>query len=356
MRTEDEQLNWLIKTYFSDPRKRQTLAAGEVLITAGEPNRRLYLVLSGCLAGYSQGEGEEIFKAEPGDFAGILSFFSGERIATTWVRAVCHSEVAYIDRDQQPVPPNDDLDAQFMPVVVRALVGRQQHIQELAEERAEVMGRLQDVEKLASLGQMAAGVAHELNNAISVLSHGTKHLAEEIPERLATLPELHRRFLRLGIEQGRRISSREVRARLPKFERDLGLSRPAARSLARTGIEEGACKAARPRSDLEDPGARERGGGARDARRQIEIEEKVLTEPLARREPVPCDDVAERRQRRSGGALIHLRWRARLRAETPLPAPSAATRSDSRGSPARFPRSRSRFRDRARCERRADRA
>jgi hypothetical protein len=50
------------------------------------------------------------------------------------------------------------------------------------------------------------------------------------------------------------------------------------------------------RADFHDRGARERAGGAGDASGKIEIEQEVLTERLARGEPVCADHLAQRRK------------------------------------------------------------
>ena len=55
-------------------------------------------------------------------------------------------------------------------------------------------------------------------------------------------------------------------------------------------------QAAGPGTHFDDGRAVERGGRARDAGGEIEVEEEVLAERLARRKAVAADDIAQRRQ------------------------------------------------------------
>ena len=72
------------------------------------------------------------------------------------------------------------------------------------------------------------------------------------------------------------------------------------RSIATTSLgaerEQGARQPARPGPDLDHRHAVERTGGARDAGGEVEIEQEILAERLARREVVAADHLAQRRQ------------------------------------------------------------
>ena len=60
--------------------------------------------------------------------------------------------------------------------------------------------------------------------------------------------------------------------------------------------EQRPCQASGTGSDFDDSDALERACGARDPRREIEIEEEILPKRLSRPEVVLADDVAQRRQ------------------------------------------------------------
>src|SRR5438045_2262207 len=77
--------------------------------------------------------------------------------------------------------------------------------------------------------------------------------------------------------------------------------------------EQRARQPARPRTDLDDVHAAERPalivrGGARDAPRHIQIEDEILPEAPPRHEPMPRDDLAQRRQG-SKSLLLGMDWR-----------------------------------------------
>jgi hypothetical protein len=84
--------------------------------------------------------------------------------------------------------------------------------------------------------------------------------------------------------------------------------------------QQGARQSAGARSDLDRGAVGQVAGGARDAGGQVEVEQEVLAERLARGKAVPRDDVAQRRQGGSG-RLVQARTRcarcARWRAIVP---------------------------------------
>ncbi len=63
-------------------------------------------------------------------------------------------------------------------------------------------------------------------------------------------------------------------------------------------FEQCAGQPAGPGADLDDRGGVERARGAGDAPRQVEIEEEMLAEPLARADSVLSDNLAQRSERR----------------------------------------------------------
>ena len=84
-------------------------------------------------------------------------------------------------------------------------------------------------------------------------------------------------------------------------------------------------------ADLDDGGALQRSGGARDTAGQVEVEEEILAKRLLRREAVRRDHLAQRRQPVGGeahGASRAARLSAAIRLAglaTPRPAMSKAT-------------------------------
>ena len=208
--------NWLVKTYFSDPSRRQTVKKDEIIIRQGHYNNRLYLILKGEFQGYIQTETgiqKDSLRAGPNNFIGVQSFFSKTFISMATMRALTDCEVTYIDRNQTVVQTDfmTSLEQQFMPIVVEDLMRRSNKMIELNQERGQALTKLIETEKMASLGQLAAGIAHELNNAIAVLARNTHWLMEKYNENIKN--KMTSTLFNLGLMQGRLYSSKEVRKR-----------------------------------------------------------------------------------------------------------------------------------------------
>jgi len=234
-------LDWLIETYFSNPDQRFKLTKGEVLMNQGGFNDRLYLVRQGSLAAcvnLPDGEQFKLFKAIQNMFVGVYSFFSKTFVSSATVVAEEESEVAFIDHHQPVINRRMGvcLFDQFMPVVVTDLALRQQRELLNAFEKEKALKKLIESEKFASLGQMAAGIAHELNNAISVLERNTVWLREQILSILEQKEQTGIEFFKTGLAEGRRLSTREVRQKSKVLKNKHSLPDEQARQLAETGI------------------------------------------------------------------------------------------------------------------------
>lgn len=238
--------DWLVKTYFSDPKRQIKLEPGTILMEEESHNDRLYLIKKGTASGFvtnKEGQREEIFTSEPDTFLGVYSFFSKRYKSILTIEATSECTLAYIDRNQkvEPHPQLKSLEEQFMPVVVTDLMNRQQRLQELTEERHRTMQALLDNEKFTSLGQMAAGIAHELNNAISVLSRNTNWLVEVLSAQWEDT--ISSTIFEAGLLHGRFLSSREVRQRRKELSVRFHLDDEIAEMLAQTGLTDRQLKA-----------------------------------------------------------------------------------------------------------------
>ncbi len=239
LNVDEAYFNWLIRTYFSDPARWIRLKKGQILLRQGHYNNRLFLIRKGKMVGYTidnQGNRVEILQAGKNAFVGIYSFFSKNFTSVATVEALEDCELAYIDSQQQIISTRGEcaLEQQFMPIVMNDLLRRQHELHQLNQERARTLKKLLDQQRLASLGQMAAGIAHELNNAVAVLSRNTSWLVEQM-QLLCGDP----RFLpifELGLNRGRFFSSREVRKRKKQLKELYALSDQQADLLAQTGL------------------------------------------------------------------------------------------------------------------------
>lgn len=239
--SRDYHLEGLRQAYFSNPAYRILLEPGDVLIRQGEPNDRLFLLLSGRLTAKMQrstGRLYDLYSIEAPRFVGVYSFFSETYRSFMAVVAEEACELAFMDaarfRDLKRLEKN--LFELFMPVVVTELVNRLQQTQELTLERERTFDKLLQSEKMASLGQMAAGIAHELNNAIAVLERNSAWLRESLADSFET-PELNALY-RKGVSEGLQFSSRELRARSRRFQDHPGLDTQSAWLAAEAGLSE----------------------------------------------------------------------------------------------------------------------
>jgi signal transduction histidine kinase len=143
----------------------EKLEAGGVLTAKGKPVMGLFIVLSGHLSIYiDRGAGpHKAMEWRGGDITGVLPY---SRLAAPPgdVKAEAPSEVFVIPREEIPALIRDcgDLTAIFVHVMVDR--ARQFTSSDLHEE------------KMSSLGKLAAGLAHELNNPASAVARSAKGL------------------------------------------------------------------------------------------------------------------------------------------------------------------------------------
>jgi signal transduction histidine kinase len=148
------------------------LEPGDFLIREGDPAEDLYVVTSGELDITKRSGNADVYlnRVGPGSIQGeIAGLERGQRMAS--VRAVGQVELLRI-----PYAALGDLlsagpDAVL--ALVRTITGRLRGMEEAMRQR----------EKLAGLGTLAAGLAHELNNPAAAIRRSATALAEAIRER-----------------------------------------------------------------------------------------------------------------------------------------------------------------------------
>ena len=148
------------------------LEPGDYLIREGDPAEDLYVVTSGQLEITKRSGNADVYlnRVGPGSIQGeIAGLERGQRMAS--VRAV-----GQVDLLRIPYAALGDLlsagpDAVL--ALVRTITGRLRGMEEAMRQR----------EKLAGLGTLAAGLAHELNNPAAAIRRSATALAEAIRER-----------------------------------------------------------------------------------------------------------------------------------------------------------------------------
>ncbi len=240
-----KKLSRINADYFAFPERIFALKKGETLVREGEPSKRLYLLLSGNVVAYRHRRDEkgeripdslyEVFRAGPGSYIGVQSFFSRLFQSSCEIVAETYIEVAYIDETVEVVEPEKygSLIEQFVPTMVHELALRNSRVFEHAAEKEAAIYRMHRSEMSATLGQLAAGLAHELNNAVGVLARKTDFVSAFIEEFLRSFGKHESELFRLGRDNQLVYSSEDLRSRAREYERLFKISQPAARVLAR---------------------------------------------------------------------------------------------------------------------------
>ena len=154
-----------------------TLSAGELLINEGDEADDIYVVVSGELDVTKRSGNADIPLARvgPGALQGELAALErGHRMAS--VRAVTDAEVLRIPYRAVLELLSAGPDAAVG--IIRTVIGRLRSMEANLRQR----------EKLAGLGTLAAGLAHELNNPAAAIRRSVDALDQAIQERNAIHP------------------------------------------------------------------------------------------------------------------------------------------------------------------------
>ena len=175
------------------------LPPGGIFIRAGAAATHMYVVLEGEVQGHSESaSGERIFSAPAGTVTGLLPFSRLKTIPGT-VRAVGFTRLATLHKEHFQEMLHR------VPVLVKRLVAvMSDRIRESAKAD-------QQREKLAALGKLSAGLAHELNNPAAAAQRAA-----------ATLCDAVNYFRKANWSLDEQDLSREQRRLLADFERAAG--------------------------------------------------------------------------------------------------------------------------------------
>jgi len=157
----DDQIDW-----FLSQSQESKVTAGETYVHQGDPADAMYVLLEGQFQFRGEFGGQTVvFPAQSGDVTGVLPFSRMKQFAVTG-RALTDGRILRFPTSLFPQL------IQRMPALVERLVA-------LMSDRIREITRLeQQRDRLAALGKLSAGLAHELNNPASAAKRATSQLRQ----------------------------------------------------------------------------------------------------------------------------------------------------------------------------------
>jgi len=155
------------------------LATGDVVATEGEPGDALFVILSGELQVVKRSRTTDVPIAVvgPGEIVGEMSIFEAQPRNAS-VRAVEAARVIRIEREAILTILRTRPSATLS--MLRTMMGRLRETESMLRER----------EKLAALGTLSAGLAHELNNPAAAVQRSATLLRDGLDRWAATTSAL----------------------------------------------------------------------------------------------------------------------------------------------------------------------
>ena len=174
----EEQISW-----FLSQAQEIHLKAGDIYARQGDPADAMFVILEGQFQWRGELGGETVVLASKlGDVTGVLPFSRMKQFTVTG-RAITDGRILRFPASLFP-----DL-IQRMPELARRLVG-------VMSDRIREITRIeQQRDRLAALGKLSAGLAHELNNPASAAKRATSQLRDVLKRIKDASHELGRREL-----------------------------------------------------------------------------------------------------------------------------------------------------------------
>lgn len=237
---QDKEFIALKEKYFSDNSRVIHLKKGDILLHEGDFNNRLFLIEKGILVGYKQlteDKEYETFRASKHMLVGVHSFLAQTHTCYATLRAHCDVKLMYTNSKsiESDSAYTGEFEKYAFPMLIRELSARQKMASKTAKEKEEATARWLKSEKMVTLGQMAAGIAHELNNAVSVLQKQSEWMAETTHQHLINSGSEVIPFFENGKARGQYLSSSSVRNLSKSLKKEYGFEKDTAKKLAKMG-------------------------------------------------------------------------------------------------------------------------
>ena len=174
----------------------KTYGAGHILTREGEKNNRIWFLSKGEVVltkKNTDGVDLEVLREKEGALIGLMSFISRHKAFVT-TKTVTPVEVIQLDTKNlsRIMKENTEFLSLFNNLLSRHLNRRLMYsittelkLQETLKSLDKAHTRIIESEKMAVLGQLISGVAHELNNPVAAIVRGIENVAEKVPEILS---------------------------------------------------------------------------------------------------------------------------------------------------------------------------
>ncbi|HEY4967784.1 MAG TPA: hypothetical protein VII28_15370, partial [Puia sp.] len=179
----DEHLHWIL-----DHSEYRVCADGELIAKYGEPTEVMWILLTGKVVFYMYVKGRQVYyftfenNSVTGGVGGLMPY---SRMKTFPGYSYALGEVKMLRINKKYFPDLEHLNPDF----IQKLIG-------YMTERARAFATMQlQYEKVNALGNLAAGIAHELNNPAAAISG----ISDELAKRLNRNYELTEQLLQSGL-------------------------------------------------------------------------------------------------------------------------------------------------------------
>jgi len=224
-----------IDRMFNHP-KRIDLEIGQIFAREGDDSTGIWIILDGQVELFRVVEGQDlVFHSESaGRIVGLMSLYRQSPIFFS-CRARTACTVLHLKREEirRAIHESPEFAGHLIGVILRSMARRNRRASQLliknrtlnhqlAEQKDELEHTLADLrdaqerlvesEKMSTLGTLAAGLAHELNNPVAAILRASDHLREDLVRLLEQSPgfEAAADTLRMALDRAP-LSTREER-------------------------------------------------------------------------------------------------------------------------------------------------